>query len=155
MLPLSDGIPTRRVPIVNLSIIAANFAVWLFYELPHLQRSVIHASFYPCAVDGSCHAPEPWGVSWFTAMFLHGSWDHILGNMLFLAVFGKNVEDRLGHLGYLVLYLAGGFVATMTQTAMTLLAGTAGDATLPTLGAAARSPPCSAPTSSSIRARAC
>ena len=59
MLPLSDGIPTRRVPIVNLSIIAANFAVWLFYELPHLQRSVIHASFYPCSVDGSCHELRP------------------------------------------------------------------------------------------------
>jgi membrane associated rhomboid family serine protease len=135
MLPLSDGIPTRRVPIVNLSIIAANFAVWLFYELPHLQRSVIHASFYPCSVDGSCHAPEPWGVSWITSMFLHGSWDHILGNMLFLAVFGKNVEDSFGPIRYLVFYLAGGFVATFAQTAMTLLFGTAAEAHVPTLGA--------------------
>jgi len=135
MLPLSDGIPTRRVPIVNLSIIAANFAVWLFYELPHLQRSVIHASFYPCSVDGSCHAPEPWGVSWITSMFLHGSWDHILGNMLFLAVFGKNVEDSFGPIRYLVFYLAGGFVATFAQTAMTLLFGTAAEAHVPNLGA--------------------
>jgi membrane associated rhomboid family serine protease len=135
MLPLSDGIPTRRVPIVNLSIIAANFAVWLFYELPHLQRSVIHASFYPCSVDGSCHAPEPWGVSWITSMFLHGSWDHILGNMLFLAVFGKNVEDSFGPIRYLVFYFAGGFVATFAQTAMTLLFGTAAEAHVPTLGA--------------------
>jgi membrane associated rhomboid family serine protease len=68
-------------------------------------------------------------------MFLHGSLDHLLGNMLFLAVFGKNVEDRLGHLGYLALYLAGGFVATLTQAAMTLLAGTHADAMVPTLGA--------------------
>jgi rhomboid family protein len=135
MLPLSDGIPTRRVPIVNLSIIAANFAVWLFYELPHLQRSVIHASFYPCSVDGSCHAPEPWGVSWITSMFLHGSWDHILGNMLFLAVFGKNVEDAFGPIRYLVFYFAGGFVATFAQTAMTLLFGTAAEAHVPNLGA--------------------
>jgi membrane associated rhomboid family serine protease len=135
MLPLSDGIPTRRVPIVNLSIIAANFAVWLFYELPHLQRSVIHASFYPCSVDGSCHAPEPWGVSWITSMFLHGSWDHILGNMLFLAVFGKNVEDSFGPIRYLVFYFAGGLVATFAQTAMTLLFGTAAEAHVPTLGA--------------------
>ena len=135
MLPLSDGIPTRRVPIVNLSIIAANFEVWLFYELPHLQRSVIHASFYPCSVDGSCHAPEPWGVSWITSMFLHGSWDHILGNMLFLAVFGKNVEDSFGPIRYLVFYLAGGFVATFAQTAMTLLFGTAAEAHVPNLGA--------------------
>src|SRR6186997_3281199 len=135
MLPLSDGIPTRRVPIVNLSIIAANFAVWLFYELPHLQRSVIHASFYPCSVDGSCHAPEPWGVSWITAMFLHGSWDHILGNMLFLAIFGKNVEDAFGPIRYLVFYFAGGFAAMMTQAAMTLLFGTAAEARVPELGA--------------------
>src|SRR5919197_1121426 len=88
MLPLSDGLPARRFPIVNISIIVANFAVWLFYELPHLRSSVFHASFYPCAVNNSCHGPESWGVSWITAMFLHGSWDHILGNMLFLAVFG-------------------------------------------------------------------
>jgi membrane associated rhomboid family serine protease len=135
MIPLSDGIPARRFPIVNVALIVACFAVWLVYELPDVNAAVGHASFYPCSIDGSCRAPEPWGVSWFTAMFLHGSWDHILGNMLFLAVFGKNVEDRLGHLGYLVLYLAGGFVATTTQTAMTLLAGTHADAAVPTLGA--------------------
>jgi membrane associated rhomboid family serine protease len=135
MLPLSDGIPTRRVPIVNLSIIAANLAVWLFYELPHLDRSVAHASFYPCSVDGSCHAPEPWGISWITSMFLHGSWDHILGNMLFLAVFGKNVEDSFGPIRYLVFYFAGGFVATFAQTAMTLLFGTTAEAHVPNLGA--------------------
>jgi membrane associated rhomboid family serine protease len=68
-------------------------------------------------------------------MFMHGSWDHILGNMLFLAVFGKNVEDAFGHLRYLALYFAGGFVAMMTQTAMTLLAGAAADARVPNLGA--------------------
>jgi membrane associated rhomboid family serine protease len=135
MIPLSDGIPARRFPFVNVTLIVACFAVWIFYELPHLDSSVVHASFYPCTVDGSCTGPEPWELSWFTAMFMHGSWDHILGNMLFLAVFGKNVEDRLGHLGYLALYLVGGFVATMTQTAMTLLAGTAADAGVPTLGA--------------------
>jgi membrane associated rhomboid family serine protease len=135
VLPLSDGLPARRFPIVTVAIIAANFAVWLLYELPDLDSSVHQASFYPCTVDGSCSGPEPWGVSWFTSMFMHGSWDHILGNMLFLAVFGKNVEDAFGHLRYLVFYIAGGFVATMTQTAMTLLAGTAADAQVPNLGA--------------------
>src|SRR5262245_24346325 len=135
VLPLSDGIPARRFPIVNVSIIAANFAVWLFYELPHLQRSVFHASFYPCTVNNTCHGPEPWGVSWITSMFLHGSWDHILGNMLFLAVFGKNVEDAFGSLRYLVFYFAGGFAATLTQTAITLLFGTTAEARVPNLGA--------------------
>ena len=135
MIPLSDGIPARRFPVVNVTLIVACFAVWLLYELPHLDSSIVHASFYPCTVDGSCHGPEPWGVAWFTAMFMHGSWDHILGNMIFLAVFGKNVEDAFGHLRYLLFYLAGGFIATMTQTLMTLLAGSAADGRVPTLGA--------------------
>ena len=135
MLPLSDGLPTRRFPIVNISIIAANFAVWLFYELPHLRSSVFHASFYPCTVNNTCHGPQPWGVSWITSMFLHGSWDHILGNMLFLAVFGKNVEDAYGSLRYLLFYFAGGFAATMTQTLMTLAFGTTAEARVPNLGA--------------------
>jgi membrane associated rhomboid family serine protease len=135
MIPLSDGIPARRFPFVNVALIVACFAVWLVYELPQLDSAMAHASFYPCTIDESCSGPEPWALSWFTAMFMHGSWDHILGNMLFLAIFGKNVEDRLGHLGYLALYIVGGFAATMTQTLMTLLAGTAAEATVPTLGA--------------------
>jgi membrane associated rhomboid family serine protease len=135
VLPLADGLPARRFPIVNVALIAANVAVWLFYELPHLDSSVREASFYPCTIDGSCNAPLSWEISWFTSMFMHGSWDHILGNMLFLAVFGKNVEDAFGHVGYLAFYIAGGLVATATQTAMTLLAGTAADAQVPTLGA--------------------
>jgi len=68
-------------------------------------------------------------------MFLHAGWDHILGNMLFLAIFGKNVEDAFGRLRYLVFYFAGGFAAAMMQTAMTLLFGSASDAQIPTLGA--------------------
>jgi membrane associated rhomboid family serine protease len=135
MLPLSDGLSARRFPIVNVALIVANFAVWILYELPHLNSSVYHASFYPCSVNGTCHAPLPWEISWFTAMFMHGSWDHILGNMLFLAVFGKNVEDAFGHLRYLAFYIAGGFVAMATQTAMTLLAGSHADALVPNLGA--------------------
>ena len=135
MLPLSDGIPARRFPLVTVAIIVANFAVWLFYELPHLQSSVTQASFYPCTVNGTCHGPEPWGVSWITSMFLHGSWGHILGNMLFLAVFGKNVEDAFGRVRYLLFYFAGGFIATMTQTLMTLVFGSTADAHIPNLGA--------------------
>src|SRR6476660_4732699 len=68
-------------------------------------------------------------------MFLHGSWDHILGNMLFLAVFGKNVEDAFGPLRYLAFYFAGGFVATLAQTLMTLAFGSAAEARVPNLGA--------------------
>ena len=135
MLPLSDGIPVRRFPVVNVLLIVANFAVFLLYELPHFNAAVYHASFYPCTVDNACRGPEPWGISWITAMFLHGGWDHILGNMVFLAIFGKNVEDAYGPLRYLVFYFAGGFVATATQTAMTLLFSTAAAARVPNLGA--------------------
>jgi membrane associated rhomboid family serine protease len=135
MLPLSDGVQARRFPVVNVALIVANFAVFLFYELPNMNAAVYHASFYPCSVDNACRAPEAWGVSWITAMFLHAGWDHILGNMLFLAIFGKNVEDAYGSLRYLVFYFAGGFAAIMTQTAMTLLFGTPADGRVPTLGA--------------------
>jgi membrane associated rhomboid family serine protease len=135
MLPLSDGVPARRFPVVNVLLIVANFAVFLLYELPHLNAAVYHASFYPCSVDNACRAPEPWGLSWITAMFLHGGWDHILGNMLFLAIFGKNVEDAYGPLRYLVFYFAGGFAAMMLQTAMTLLFSSAAAARVPELGA--------------------
>jgi membrane associated rhomboid family serine protease len=135
MLPLSDGISARRFPIVNVALIVANFCVWIFYELPNLSSAVYHASFYPCTVSNACHGPQPWELSWFTAMFMHGSWDHILGNMLFLAIFGKNVEDAFGRLRYLGLYIAGGFVANATQTAITLLAGSAASARVPMLGA--------------------
>jgi membrane associated rhomboid family serine protease len=135
VLPLADGLPARRFAIVNAVLIAANFAVWLFYALPHLDSSIRQASFYPCTVDGSCNGPLPWEVSWFTSMFMHGSWDHILGNMLFLGVFGKNVEDAFGHVGYLAFYVLGGLAATVTQTVMTLLVGTTADAQVPNLGA--------------------
>ena len=131
MLPLSDGLPARRFPVVNILLIVANFAVFILYELPNMNSAVYHASFYPCTVDNACRGPEPWGVSWITAMFLHGGWDHILGNMLFLAIFGKNVEDAFGPLLYLGFY----FAAMMLQTAMTLLFGTAAEARVPELGA--------------------
>ena len=58
MLPLSDGLRARRFPVVNIALIVANFAVWLLYELPHLNSAVYHASFYPCTVNGSsCSRP--------------------------------------------------------------------------------------------------
>ena len=155
MIPLSDGIPARRFPWVNVAIIVANFCVWIFYELPHLTR--------PSTTRPSTRARWTTPVivrnrvvlSWFTAMFLHGSWDHILGNMIFLAVFGKNVEDAYGHLRYLAFYIAGGFVAFIIQTAMTLVRiGRRREGAEPRRQRGDR-PPSSAPTSCSIRTRAC
>ena len=135
MLPLSDGMQARRFPVVTVALIAANLAVWILYELPDLDGAVREASFYACDVENTCDSPQPWPISWFTAMFLHASWDHILGNLLFLAVFGKSVEDTFGRLGFLVLYVAGGLAATVTQAAITLLASPEADARIPMLGA--------------------
>jgi rhomboid family protein len=134
-MPLTDGMPPRRFPLVTTLLIAANLIVWIFYELPHLDSSVVHSSFYVCSVNGSCDAPEPWAISWFTAMFMHASWSHIIGNMWFLGLFGKNVEDAFGRVRYLALYVAGGFAAAAAQTVVTLVAGTAADARVPMLGA--------------------
>ena len=134
-MPLTDGMPPQRFPIVTVLIVVANLAVWIFYQLPNFETSVVDSSFYACSVDGSCRPELPGYVSWFTAMFMHGSWSHILGNMWFLALFGKNVEDAFGHLRYLLMYLAGGFAATGLQTIMTLIAGSPADAKVPMLGA--------------------
>ena len=134
-MPLTDGISARRFPLVTVLLIAVNVIVWIFYELPHVDSAIAHASLYPCDVSGACNSPVPWALSWFTAMFMHASWSHILGNMWFLAIFGKNVEGAFGHLRYLVLYVAGGFAAAATQTAVTLIAGTGADAMVPMLGA--------------------
>ena len=135
MIPLSDGIPARRFPVVNVALIVANLAMFVFYELPNQDAAIRQASFYPCDVTTACHLGLPWGVSWVTAMFMHGNWHHILGNMVFLVVFGKNVEGAFGWLRYLALYLGGGLAATVVQTTMILHFGAAADAQSANLGA--------------------
>jgi membrane associated rhomboid family serine protease len=74
-------------------------------------------------------------VTAFTSMFMHGSWLHIIGNMLFLWIFGNNVEDAMGRVRFLVFYLLSGLVAIAAQTVVTLAVGTNLDAAVPTLGA--------------------
>jgi membrane associated rhomboid family serine protease len=138
MLPLFDNIPTRRFPVVTYLLIAANFAVWL-WELGARAGRIDHYAFYPCAVSGPClgaardHLPWPEGA--LTSMFVHASWLHILGNMLFLFIFGNNVEDVMGRLRFVVFYLAGGFAAALAQTYVTLHWSGAGAASIPTVGA--------------------
>jgi membrane associated rhomboid family serine protease len=135
MIPLYDSNPGRRFPVVTVALIAANCAVFLLYELPNQDAAVRHASFFPCDVTSACHLGIPWALSWITSMFMHASWFHLLGNMLFLFVFGNNVEDAFGRGGYLAFYLGGGLAATVLQTTVTLLFGTAADALEANLGA--------------------
>jgi membrane associated rhomboid family serine protease len=139
VLPLRDNVPTRTTPYVTVGLIAANFIVW-FWELskPGVEQHVFQDGYYPCAVDGPClpqvHA-LPWYEGVFTGMFMHASWEHILGNMLFLWIFGNNVEDALGHVRYLFWYLAAGVAAIAAQTAVTLAVGTIADKSIPNIGA--------------------
>lgn len=135
MIPLYDSNPGRRFPFVNTALIVANCAVFLAYELPNKDAAIHQASFFPCDVTNACHLGMPWVVSWLTSMFMHASLFHLLGNMLFLLIFGNNVEDAFGRLGYLAFYLAGGIAATVLQSTVTLLFGTAADAQSANLGA--------------------
>ena len=108
MLPLRDNVPTRRFPVVTVALIAINFAVWILYELPHLNRAILDSGYFPCEPVHDCVAPgNPWWIDIFTAMFMHGGWEHILGNMLFLWIFGNNVEDTLGRPRFVAFYLVG------------------------------------------------
>lgn len=136
MLPLRDNVPTRRFPVVTVALIAVNVLVWVLYQLPDLNGSVDELAFHPCEVEDSCPTVgQDWPLTALTSMFMHGSWAHLLGNMLFLWIFGNNVEDALGHVRYLLFYLAGGIVATAAQTFVTLAWGSEQDGTIPHVGA--------------------
>jgi membrane associated rhomboid family serine protease len=139
VLPLRDNVPTRRLPVVTIGLIAANFLVW-FWELGRPEATVNRYAYYPCSVDGPCLGPAaahhlPAWESVFSSMFMHASWLHILGNMLFLWIFGNNVEDALGRFRYLLWYLAAGLAATATQTWVTLHYAGVQAASVPNLGA--------------------
>jgi membrane associated rhomboid family serine protease len=121
---------------VTVALIAINVAVWIFYELPDLDYAVNQLAYHPCEVENSCRVVgEDWHVTALTSMFMHGDWLHLIGNMLFLWIFGNNVEDALGKVRYVVFYLLGGFAATALQTFVTLSYGTQADAEIPNLGA--------------------
>ena len=140
MLPLHDNVPTRSFPLITVGLIVTNVLVWL-WELSggRLERHVADYSYYPCSVTGSCLPVAVKNVHYwesaFTSMFMHASWAHILGNMLFLWIFGNNVEDAMGHVRFLVFYLCAGLAATALQTYITLQHSGDAGASIPNLGA--------------------
>ena len=139
MLPLRDNVPTQTRPVLTVGLIAANAAVWL-WELskPGVDVHVFRDGYYPCALHGPCVGgvhPLPWWQGVFSGMFMHASWQHIAGNMLFLWIFGNNVEDALGHLRFLAWYLAAGVAAMAAQTAVTFGFAGAHAASVPNIGA--------------------
>jgi membrane associated rhomboid family serine protease len=115
MIPISDLNPTRVRPFVNWVLIATNIAVFLY------EYSLL-ASGAAWVVPGYGMVPtrmaaDPAGEAFtvFTSMFMHGGWEHLGGNMLFLYIFGDNVEDAVGHVRYVLFYLASGLAAAVAQ----------------------------------------
>ena len=129
MLPLKDDIPTRTFPIVTVGLIATNVLIFFYQVSLELapdpsaaraaQQFVLEFGLVPCRLTGSCvvqgDALSPF-FTIFSSMFLHGGLFHIFGNMLYLWIFGNNVEDTLGHGRFLLFYLAAGVAAALTQT---------------------------------------
>jgi membrane associated rhomboid family serine protease len=137
MLPIRDDTPSRTFPLVTFLLVLANGLVWL-WEVSlgggtALNHFYYQFGFVPGVLTGVYKAPSwaiaPYFLTTLTSMFIHGSWGHILGNMLFLWIFGNNIEDHLGHSKYLLFYLAGGVVAALIQ----LLSGPTSE--VPTIGA--------------------
>jgi len=121
LIPLRDNIPSRTVPFVTYILIGANVLAF-FMELslgPNLGRFVYIFGVVPQKVlFAISEAPQllPYAiVPFFTSIFLHGGWMHLLGNMLYLYIFGDNVESALGHFRYLIFYLCSGVAASVTH----------------------------------------
>ena len=128
MIPLRDDVPSNSVPFVTITLIGLNVLAFL-YQTSIGMDSQEHASeafvfefgAIPCRVTGNCAVPgefPPPVVTIFTSMFLHGGLFHIVGNMLYLWIFGDNVEDTLGHGRFLAFYLLAGAAAALAQTAV-------------------------------------
>ena len=123
MIPLRDVIPSRTTPVVTIALIATNTIAWVAELAIPPERLPAYVSVF-----GVVPAAFRWPAV-FTSMFLHGSWIHFLGNMLYLWIFGDNVEDRLGHGRFLAFYLLCGVVAAIAQVAIHP------DSTVPMVGA--------------------
>ena len=126
MFPIGDDNSQRRtLPVVTYVLVGLNVLMFLL-ELSAGDDFVLRWAFIPANF-----AADPAGnlITIFTAMFMHGGWLHLLGNMLFLWIFGDNVEDRLGHAKFLIFYLLAGIAATLAQFAL------APHSTVPNVGA--------------------
>ena len=135
MIPLRDTIRSRTTPVVNYTLITISIAIFLFQLTlgePAYGRLLQNFAVIP----GDLHATLLSGrfslqpmFSLVSSLFLHGGWAHLLGNMLYLYVFGDNVEHRLGHLPYLLFYLVAGSLAALIETIVQ------GPADVPLIGA--------------------
>jgi len=134
VIPIRDIHPRIRLPFVNYALLFA-CGIAFGYQIIHAAEAdaiVREFGFIPAnfqaAVDGQAEL-GPVVLTLITSLFLHGGWFHVIGNLLYLRVFGDNIEDRLGHLGYLVFYLLAGAAGCLAQWAVDPTG------TLPTVGA--------------------
>ncbi|MCX7560740.1 rhomboid family intramembrane serine protease [Sulfitobacter sp. F26204] len=117
MFPIRDHNPSGRVPYVTYILMAFNIGLFLSY-VPLLPNDPALYAFYDSYAMVPLRISNGYGFhSLLTSQFLHGGWMHLAGNMLFLYIYGDNIEEEMGHLPYLVFYLAAGVVAALTQVA--------------------------------------
>jgi membrane associated rhomboid family serine protease len=135
MLPIRDDTPRATTPFINYFLIALNLVIYFFeWNLPKqsLAGFEFQFAFFPRHVEawltGSLPATYAL-VPFLSSMFLHASWMHVITNMWYLRIFGDNVEDRLGHFGYLIFYLLCGLGANLAHFVFNL------NSALPSVGA--------------------
>jgi len=135
MIPLRDDAPRFTRPWITLFLIALNVMVFLFQDSLNLRDHLAFArqfGFVPARIGAWFNGNMPVDVAFLpavTSMFLHAGWLHLIFNMWFLWIFGDNVEDRLGHFGFLVFYLATGLFGNLAHYIFNA------DSTVPTVGA--------------------
>jgi membrane associated rhomboid family serine protease len=136
MIPIKDEIPTRRFPVLTASFIVVNLLVFL-YQLSLSQQGyremLLNFAYIPALYTGTAELPPgygtPYGLSIITSMFMHGGFWHLAGNMLYLWIFGDNIEDYLGRIKFVIFYLVSGLAAVALFTV------TSWDSTVPLVGA--------------------
>ncbi len=122
MIPLKDNIPSHRTPVVTVGLIAINIIVFLRQAMLPPQAAARFVYYYGLIpieiVSGDLLVPHPVPLyaTILTSMFVHGGLFHIAGNMLYLWIFGDNVEDKMGRVRYLIFYLLSGLAAALAQT---------------------------------------
>ncbi len=120
MIPLRDTTKSRTIPYVNYGLITICGLVFLYelslgHRLDHFIRLYGIVPYRISAAVFEGHITLRPLIPLVTSMFLHGGWLHLLGNMLYLYIFGDNVEDRIGHIGYLIFFLLSGIGASLVQ----------------------------------------
>jgi len=119
MIPLKDDVPSQTVPVLTVGFIAANILLFLWQLSVGLQESVLRAGVVPLEIvtlsDVGPPNLVPPPLTVLSSMWLHGGWLHLAGNMLFLWIFGNNVEDSFGKVRFVIFYLLAGTVAALAQ----------------------------------------